>query len=458
MSDYDVVVIGAGPGGYVSSIRASQLGLKTLCVEKETIGGVCLNWGCIPSKTLLRNAEILNLVKRAGDFGITVGNIRADYAKGFQRSREVVGRLTKGVEQLLIKNAVEFRQGAAYIDNPNQVTVSGEQYTTRNVIVATGARPKVPEGVFIDGQIVMTSLEAILSEIVPDRVAIIGAGAIGVEFAYLYQSYGSKVTLIESMSQILPKEDEEISKALSRSFRKLGIEMHTSTSVSELVCLENKGRITLDSQGTKKEFWVDRVLVATGITPNIENIGIENAQAHITDGFVSVDENLLVNGKNVYAIGDINGRIPLAHVAQAEGVFAAEHIAGLAPQPLDYNAMPRAVYCNPQIASIGLTEKEATDKGYSVKVGKFPFLANGKSLTADEREGFVKIVGEANTGELLGAHLIGHEVTELLGELSLTRALDGTTQELGGLVKAHPSASEVIKEAALATYESALHI
>lgn len=458
MSQYDVVVIGSGPGGYVASIRASQLGLKTLCIEKEAVGGVCLNWGCIPSKTLLRNAEVLNLIKKSDNFGITVGEINADYAIGFQRSREVVSKLTKGVEQLLTKNAVEFRKGTAYINNSNQVTVSGETYIANNLIIATGARPRVPKEFSIDGEIVMTSHEAILSDTIPNHVAIIGAGAIGVEFAYLYKSYGAKVTLIESMQQILPKEDEEISKALSRSFRKMGIDIHTSTNVSELVSIENKGRITLDTQEDQQYLLVDRVLIATGITPNIENIGIENVQGKILDGFVSVDENLLVNGKNVYAIGDINGRIPLAHVAQAEGVYVAEHIAGLAPQPLDYGAMPRAVYCNPQIASMGLTEEEAINQGYSIKVGKFPFMANGKSLTADESDGFAKIIGEANTGELLGAHLIGHEVTELLGELSLTRLLDGTTLELGGLVKTHPSASEVIKEAALATHEGALHI
>ncbi|MBL76560.1 MAG: dihydrolipoyl dehydrogenase [Chloroflexi bacterium] len=458
MSQYDVIVIGSGPAGYVASIRASQLGLKTLCIEKEAVGGVCLNWGCIPSKSLLKNAEVLNLLKRSEEFGIKVSEVTPDYSKGFQRSREVVNILTKGLRQLFKKNLIEYKEGTAYITSSNEVIVADQIFTAHNIIISTGARPKVPYKINIDGKIVMTSKEAILDETIPESVAIIGAGAIGVEFAYLYKSYGSQVTLVESMPQILPKEDSEVSNTLSRSFRKRGIHIYTSSHLSELVIEQNKGRITINTPEGQHNLLVDRILIATGISPNIENIGLENIEAQITDGFVAVDENLSVNKKNVYAIGDINGRIPLAHVAQAEGVFVAEHIAGLAPLRLDYDAMPRAVYCSPQIASIGLTEKEATERGYSVRVGKFPFMANGKSLTANEREGFAKIIGDAATGELLGAHLIGHEVTELLGELSLTRILDGTTSELGGLVKAHPSASEVIKEAALATQQSALHI
>ena len=458
MPQYDVIVIGSGPAGYVASIRASQLGLKTLCIEKEAVGGVCLNWGCIPSKSLLKNAEVLNLLKRSEEFGIKVSEVTPDYSKGFQRSREVVNILTKGLKQLFKKNLIEYKEGTAYITSSNEVIVADQIFTAHNIIISTGARPKVPYKINIDGKIVMTSKEAILDETIPESVAIIGAGAIGVEFAYLYKSYGSQVTLVESMPQILPKEDSEVSNTLSRSFRKRGIHIYTSSHLSELVIEQNKGRITINTPEGQHNLLVDRILIATGISPNIENIGLENIEAQITDGFVAVDENLSVNKKNVYAIGDINGRIPLAHVAQAEGVFVAEHIAGLAPLRLDYDAIPRAVYCSPQIASIGLTEKEATERGYSVSVGKFPFMANGKSLTANEREGFAKIIGDAATGELLGAHLIGHEVTELLGELSLTRILDGTTSELGGLVKAHPSASEVIKEAALATQQSALHI
>ncbi len=458
MPQYDVIVIGSGPAGYVASIRASQLGLKTLCIEKEAVGGVCLNWGCIPSKSLLKNAEVLNLLKRSEEFGIKVSEVTPDYSKGFQRSREVVNILTRGLKQLFKKNLIEYKEGTAYITSSNEVIVADQIFTAHNIIISTGARPKVPYKINIDGKIVMTSKEAILDETIPESVAIIGAGAIGVEFAYLYKSYGSQVTLVESMPQILPKEDSEVSNTLARSFRKRGIHIYTSSHLSELVIEQNKGRITINTPEGQHNLLVDRILIATGISPNIENIGLENIEAQITDGFVAVDENLSVNKKNVYAIGDINGRIPLAHVAQAEGVFVAEHIAGLAPLRLDYDAIPRAVYCSPQIASIGLTEKEATERGYSVSVGKFPFMANGKSLTANEREGFAKIIGDAATGELLGAHLIGHEVTELLGELSLTRILDGTTSELGGLVKAHPSASEVIKEAALATQQSALHI
>ena len=458
MTDYDVVVIGSGPGGYAAAIRATQLGFKTACVEREALGGVCLNWGCIPSKSLLRNAEVLDTVRNASAFGIHVGEVRADYAEGLARSRRVVDRLTKGTAALLSKNGVDFIAGNASIAGPTSVVVDGTLIGAEHIIIATGARPALLDGIPVDGSVVLTSREAIVAEDLPRRCLVIGGGPIGVEFAYLYNTYGTEVTLVESLPRVLPKEDEEVSQALTRSLTAQGIRVLTSTAVEQVQVVGKSAHVTLNSPDGALLLEVDRVLVAVGITPNTEGLGAENAGVELDHGFIRVDEWLSANGHGVYAIGDVNGRLPLAHVAHAEAAFVAERIGGLAPQPLDYLGMPRATYCNPQVASMGLTEAEAREQGYEVKVGKFPFLANGKALTAGHREGFAKIVTDAPSGELLGAHLIGHEVTELLGELSLTRMLEGTSVEIGNTVNAHPSMSEAVKEAALAAEGHAVHI
>ena len=450
MADYDVAVIGSGPGGYPAAIRAAQLGLSTVCIEREAIGGVCLNLGCIPSKALLRNAEVLSTVQNASEYGIQVSGVQVDYAAGVARSRKVVERLTKGVASLFRRDGVAYMEGNATITSSHEISVEGERIPCRNIIVATGARPALPPPLIADGEVVVTYRETIVDERVPERVVIVGGGAIGIEFAYLYNVYGAEVTVVEFLPRILPREDEEISQALSRALGSQGIRLLTRASIAGITVQNGTARVTVAAADSTLELETDRVLVAAGINPNTEGLGIENAGGSLERGFIRVDDHLCANGENVYAVGDVNGRLPLAHVAHAEGIYAAEHIGGMSPPALDYPGMPRATYCNPQVASMGLTEAQAREQGYAVRVGKFPFLANGKALAVGHREGFAKIVADSSTGELLGAHLIGHEVTELLGELSMTRLLDGTDIEIGRLVNVHPSMSEAVKEAALA--------
>ena len=450
MADYDVAVIGSGPGGYPAAVRAAQLGLNTVCIEREAIGGVCLNLGCIPSKALLRNAEVLSTVRNASEYGIHVSGVRADYAAGVARSRKIVERLGKGVASLFRRDGVAYVEGNATITGRHEVSVDGERLPCRNIIIATGARPALPPPLDADGEVVVTYREVVVDERVPERVVIVGGGATGVEFAYLYNVYGADVTLIEFLPRILPKEDEEVSRALSRELGNQGIRILAGASVAAVDVRDGTARITVAAPDGPLELEADRVLVAAGIVANTEGLGVENAGGALERGFVRVDDCLRANGDNVYAVGDVNGRLPLAHVAHAEGVYAAERIGGLEPPALDYLGMPRATYCNPQVASMGLTEAQAREQGYAVKVGRFPFLANGKALAGGHREGFAKIVADSSTGELLGACMIGHEVTELLGELSMTRLLDGTDVEIGRLVNVHPSMSEAVKEAALA--------
>ena len=450
MTDYDVAIIGSGPGGYPAAVRAAQLGLSTVCIEREFLGGICLNLGCIPSKALIRNAEVLSTVRNASEYGIEVSGVTANYAVGVARSRKVVERLTKGVASLFRRDGVAYVEGNATITGPRELSVDGERIGCRSMIIATGARPALPPPLAADGEVVVTYREVIVGEQVPGRVVIVGGGATGIEFAYLYNVYGAQVTLVEFLPRILPKEDEEISQALSRALGSQGIRLLTGASVTAVAVQDGTARVTIAAADETLELEADRVLIAAGITPNTDGLGVENAGGTLERGFIRVDDRLRVNGANVYAVGDVNGRLPLAHVAHAEGVYAAEQIGGLNPPALDYPGMPRATYCNPQVASIGLTESEAREQGYAIKVGKFPFLANGKALAVGHREGFAKIVADSSTGELLGAHLIGHEVTELLGELSMARLLDGTDVEIGRLVNVHPSMSEAVKEAALA--------
>lgn len=450
MTDYDVAVIGSGPGGYSAAVRAAQLGLRAVCVERESLGGVCLNLGCIPSKALLRNAEALRAVKGAGEYGVRVTGVEADYPAGVARSRGVVERLRKGVAHLFRQHGVAYIEGNAYIAGANEIAVNGERIGCASLVIATGARPAVPAPFEADGEVVATYREAILDERVPDRAVIIGAGPTGVEFAYLYNAYGADVTLVESLPRILPKEDAEVTQSLARALERQGVRILTGATVASIDVRDGEASAAVTAPGGEVRLEADRVLIAAGIVPNTDGLGAENAGAALDRGFVRVDERLCANGESVYAVGDVNGRLPLAHVAQAEGVHAAERIAGLSPQPLDYLAMPRAAYCDPQAASIGLTEAEARERGGAVRVGKFPFIANGKALAAGHTDGFAKIVADADTGELLGAHIVGHEATELLGEISMARLLDGTDVEIGRMVNVHPSMSEAVKEAALA--------
>ena len=461
MADYDVVVIGAGPGGYVAAIRAAQLGLSTAVIEDDNVGGVCLNWGCIPSKSLLRNAEVLELVKNAGEYGISVGDVTFDYGLAIDRSRQVVRRLTGGVGSLLRKNGVEHISGRGILQSANTIAIDGADraISADNIMVATGARARHIPGIPVDGETVLTSREAIVLREVPKRVVIVGGGAIGVEFADIYHSYGAEVMIIEMLPRLVPLEDEEISQQLERVFSRRGIGFKTGAMVGGVAVSEGTAAVTVtDADGSVSEIECDKVLVAIGVQGNTEDIGLEVAGVNTERGYITVDDEMRTNVPGVFAIGDVTGKLPLAHVASAQGVIAAEVIAGMNPMPLDYSLMPRATYCRPQIASFGLTEQQAIDAGYSFKVGRFPMAASGKALAMGEPNGMVKLVVDSEVGELLGAHIIGPEATELLGEVGLSRLLEGTTTELGWLVHPHPTISETIKEAALAVEGEAIHI
>ena len=461
MADYDVAVIGAGPGGYVAAIRAAQLGMSAAVIEDDNLGGVCLNWGCIPSKSLLRNAEVLELIKNAGEYGISVGEVSYDYGKAIDRSRQVVRRLTGGVGSLLRKNGVEHVSGRATLQSANTVAINGSEraISADNIIIATGARARHIPGIPVDGETVLTSREAIVLREVPERVVIVGGGAIGVEFADVYHSYGAEVMIVEMLPRLVPLEDEEISQQLERVFRRRGIEYKTGATVKNVAVHDGSATVTVaDADGNEIEVECDKVLVAIGVQGNSDGIGLEAAGVNSARGFIPVNDAMRTNVPGVYAIGDVTGKLPLAHVASAQGVAAAEAIAGMNPMPLDYTLMPRATYCRPQIASFGLTEQQAADAGYSFKVGRFPMAASGKALAMGEPSGMIKLVVDNEVGELLGAHMIGPEATELLGEVGLSRLLEGTTTELGWLVHPHPTISEAIKEAALAVEGEAIHI
>ena len=460
MALYDLAVIGAGPGGYVAAIRAAQLGMQVALVEREAVGGVCLNWGCIPSKALLRNAEVLSLVNQAERFGIEIkGKVTADYSAAVSRSRKVVERLTRGVGSLLKKNRVEVIEGSASFTGPHAITAGDRQLEARHVIVATGARPRTVPGIEVDGELVVTYREAIVQTDVPHDVVIIGGGAIGVEFACIYRAYGATVTIVEMEPSILPREDEEISKLLTRALESQGMTIYAGSKVTG-INREGTGGATveLETPAGAKAVHASRVLVAVGVQGNTEGLGLDQTGVSVERGFIRVDAELQANGDGVYAIGDVTGLMPLAHVAQAQGVAVAERLAGQESYPLDYASMPSAIYCVPQVASMGMTEQGARTSGVEHKVGRFPLSANGKALALGEPDGMAKVIVAADTGELLGAHLIGHEVTEMLGELSLARVMEGTHMEVGAVVNAHPTISEAVKEAALAIEGRAIHI
>ena len=459
-SNYDLVVIGSGPGGYVAAIRAGQLGLKTAIIEKEALGGVCLNWGCIPSKSLLKNAEILSYLNRAEEFGLKMDNFHADYSVAIDRSRKVVDRNTKGVAFLLDKNKVDHIQGTGKIVGVGKVEVApeGNIIEAKNIIIATGARPRSIPPLPIDGDKVITSRESIVLRDLPASIVIVGGGAIGVEFAYIYKMYGVKVTIVEMLPRLVPNEDEDISAQLERAFKRHRIEFLTGTGVTGVDTSGSGVTVTVEKDGAAQALECDKVLVAIGVQPNVEDLGLETVGIATDRTGIIVDEKMATNVAGIYAIGDVNGKMPLAHVASAQAAVAVETIAGLETQPLDYTYMPRATYCMPQIASFGLTEAQAREQGKDIKVGTFNVQANGKALAMGETAGLVKLVVDAKYGELLGGHMIGPEVTELLGELSMTRILEGTTLELGWAVHAHPSLSEMIKEAALSAQGRTIHM
>ena len=459
-SQYDIAVIGAGPGGYVAAIRAGQLGLKTAIIEEDELGGVCLNWGCIPSKSLLRNAEVVTLAKHGEEFGITFDNLHIDYSKAVDRSRTVVERLTKGVALLLRKNKVKQFKGRARLIGPHTLTVSpgGEDIKARNIIIATGARPRSIPPLPIDKDLVITSRQALEQRVLPASVVIVGAGAVGVEFASIYNAYGVQVTIVEMLPRVLPNEDEEVSRFLERYLSRKGIAIMTNSKVVGMTRDGAAATVHVEGPDGSAQVQCGSVLVAIGVQANIEDLGLEQAGVASDQGFITIDDNMATSTPGVYAIGDVTGKLLLAHAASAQGVHAVEHIAGLEPQSLSYQDMPKATYSNPQVASFGLTEQQARDQGHEVLVGKFPFLASSKAIASGHTEGFAKLVTDAKHGEILGGHIIGAEATELLAELSMTRLLEGTVSELGWMVHSHPTLSETLKEAALAARGGAIHI
>lgn len=458
--EYDLVVIGAGPGGYVAAIRAAQLGLKCAVVERDSLGGVCLNWGCIPSKALLRNAEVVSYFRRAEEFGLRFDNFSADFSAAIDRSRKVVDRNVRGVSYLLRKNEVDHLTGEAVLRGNGVVEVApeGRKLQAKNIIVATGARPRSIPALPVDGDKIITSKEAIVLADLPESIVIVGGGAIGLEFAYLYRMYGIEVTMVELLPRLAPGEDQEISRQVERSFGRHGINIITGAGVTGVADVAGRLQVSVSKNENEQVITCDKVLAAIGVQPNSENLGLESLGVATEGGYVQVDGSMLTNVPGVYAIGDVTGKLALAHVASAQATVAAEAIAGQEPQPLDYTMMPRATYCQPQVASFGLTEDQAVAAGHDVKIGKFNVQANGKAMGMGESDGMIKLVVDSRYGEILGAHLVGPEVTELLGELALTRLLEGTTLELGWLVHAHPTISEIIKEAALAAEGRAVHM
>jgi len=467
---YDVVIIGAGPGGYVAAIRAGQLGLRTAVVEKAELGGVCLNWGCIPSKVLLHHAEVVRKFQRARDYGIAVDGWRADYGRAVQRSRRVVNRLVKGVGFLLKKNKVEVIAGEGYVAAADTESFAGKRFgvvvrgeseqdlKADNVIVATGSRPRSIPGVEINGERILTSRQAIVLDELPSSIIIIGASAVGVEFAYVFQSYGCQVTLLEMLPQVLPLEDSEVADLLEKSFTRQGMTVHTSTRVESVMADEEGVTVRASSEQGGLELRAEKALVAVGRAPNSEGLGLEALGVKIDRGFIQVDGMMRSNVPGVYAIGDVAGPPLLAHKAMHEGIVAVEHIAGLQPVPVDHSHIPSCTYCQPQVASIGLTEAQAVEQGYEIKVGRFPFRGIGKALAIHDYEGFVKLVVDAQYGEILGAHIIGPEATELIHELALARTAELTPDEIVSTIHAHPTLHEAIGEVALAVDGRAIHI
>lgn len=456
MSDYDVVVIGAGPGGYVAAIRAAQLGLNVGIVEKEFMGGVCLNIGCIPSKSLLKNAEVAHTLRERGkEFGFSFDNLKLDYGVAVKRSRQVSSRLVKGVEFLMKKNKITVHRGTAKLTTKDTIEVTAEDggKTTlkgKNVIIATGASPFIIPGIDVDGKQVVTYREAILQEKLPKSVVIIGAGAIGLEFATIWHSYGIPVTLVEMLDRIAPNEDEEVSKELAKALTKSGITIMTGSKVTGVEKLKTKVKIKVEGKDGEETLEAAQVLLAASFTPNTKGLGLEELVVKVSErgGFIEVDDRMGTNVDGIYAVGDVTGKLMLAHVGMAQGVVCAENIAGVETIVLNYQNMPKATYCQPQLASFGMTEAQAKEAGYDIKVSKFNFQANGKALGMSDYTGWVKLVTDKKYGEILGAHMIGPEVTELLPELTLAQMMELTPAEIARNVHAHPTLSEVLAEIA----------
>ncbi|MGZ8388852.1 MAG: dihydrolipoyl dehydrogenase [Rhodoplanes sp.] len=469
-TSFDVLIIGSGPGGYVTAIRAAQLGYKTAIVEKNHLGGICLNWGCIPTKALLRSAEIFNYLKHAKDFGLTVEKIGYDPSVVVKRSRAVSKRLNDGVGFLMKKNKVAVIWGEAAIDAPGKVTVKPTkadapkgalppgQYAAKHIILATGARPRVLPGLEPDGKLVWTYFEAMAPEAMPKSLLVVGSGAIGIEFASFYRTMGAEVTVVEILPQILPVEDAEIASFARKQFEKQGIKIMTGAKVTKLDKQANGVSATIDDgKGSTQTLAVDRVISAVGVVGNIEGLGLEKLGVKTDRGTIAIDGQCRTNVPGVYAIGDVGGPPMLAHKAEHEGVICIEAIKGLDPHPMNKLMIPGCTYCSPQIASVGLTEAAAKEKGFDIRVGRFPFAANGKAIALGEDQGFVKVIFDKKTGQLLGAHMVGAEVTELIQGYVVAMNLETTEEELMHTIFPHPTLSEMMKEAVLDAYGRVLN-
>ena len=462
---FDIAVLGGGPGGYVAAIRSAQLGFKTVVIDKDNLGGICLNWGCIPTKSLLKNAEIFeNLKNNADEFGLTVEGLKFDFTKIIKRSRSISEKISRNVEMLIKKNKIERVKGLGKLVDKNKLEVilnngNTELITADNIIIATGARPRFVENIPVDRKNIITSSEAMTLDSLPKELIVIGAGAIGIEFAYFYSVLGTKVTIIEMLDQILPIEDKEVSDTLAKSFKKRGIDIFTSTKVKSAEILDNKVKVIIEKNGEEKVLESEKVLSAIGVVGNIENIGLETVGVETYKNSIVVNrEDYSTNIKGIYAIGDVIGAPWLAHVASAEGITCVEKIKGIHTPKVDYNNIPGCTYCQPQVASVGLTEQKAKEKGYEIKIGKFPFMASGKAFAIGEREGFVKLIFDAKYGELLGAHIIGSEATEMIAELGLAKSLEATPETIIKTIHAHPTLSESIMEAAANALSESIHI
>ncbi len=461
--DFDLIVIGSGPGGYVAAIRASQLGLKTAIVEKESLGGICLNWGCIPTKALLKSAQVFEYINHAADYGLKVSGGEVDFDSVIKRSRGVADGMSKGVAFLMKKNKIEVLMGTGKLKSKGTVTVTGadgaaKDYTARHIILATGGRSRELPNIKQDGVKVIGYRQAMVLPKQPKSMIVVGSGAIGIEFAYFYNALGTQVTVVEFLDNIVPLEDEEVSKTLLRSLKKQGLNILTSSTVESVDSSGELNKVKIKTPTGQIELEAEIVLSAVGISTNLEGLGLEENGVKTDKGKVLVDDFYKTNVEGVYAIGDIVKGQALAHVASAEGIICVEKIAGHHPEPLNYNNIPGCTYCSPEVASVGYTEKAAKEAGYELKIGKFPYSASGKAAAAGAKDGFVKLIFDAKYGELLGAHMVGYNVTEMIAEIVVARKLETTGHEIIKSVHPHPTMSEAIMEAAAEAYGECIHL
>ena len=458
---FDLAIIGGGPGGYLAAIKAAQKGKNVCLIDKDKLGGVCLNWGCIPTKALIKNAEVYSYVKNSEKYGISTKDISVDFKKNIKRSRNVSDRLSKGIEYLIKKNKIVHIQGKGILKNGNQILVESQNESktieSEYIILAMGARPKSFPGLEFDYKRIISSKEAMVLDSIPKKIIIIGSGAIGCEFSYYFNEFGSEVHLIEAKTDILPVEDIEVSKELERGFKESGTFVYKSTNVIKAESLKNKVKVHVSEKGEVRILEADYALLAIGVTGNIEDSGIEDVGIITENGSIKVNKYNQTNIPNIYAIGDVSGPPWLAHVASVQGALSVEHAFEGSAQTIDYNNIPGCTYTQPQVGSIGLTEKAALNEGFNIKVGKYSFKSNGKAMAVGHNDGFVKLIFDEQYGELIGAHIIGSEATELIGQLSVAKALESTWEDLAFGVFAHPTLSEAIMEAALDAYGIGIH-